>query len=244
MAWSESSGWGMRREHPEEALKFQTAPPSATTHSGVFVPDSPLDPSREVAWGAPWALTGVLAALDDLKNSGTGRRLRDPHPQRAAATGSLSEAQRKILAERISRLYSIAPEAAAWIVVEAQNAADETEVDPVLLLAVVGVESRFNPYAGSDAGAMGFTQALPRAHPEAVAQIEADGGSILDPRANLRLGADVLKLYLTLQHGDRRRALQQYNGALGDETYGYASTVLRVYDRLKAPPFTAKNTSS
>lgn len=147
-------------------------------------------------------------------------------------------AWRQALAQRISLDYGLAPQAAMFLVSEGQQAAEQHRVDPVLLLAVVSVESRFNPYVMSSSGAIGLTQTMPSAHPAKIQAIRDNGSTLIDPAANLKVGASILAEYLRWSHGDRVAALQQYNGARDDKTAKYAHKVLHNYERLRAqlPP--------
>ena len=93
---------------------------------------------------------------------------------------------------------------------------------PELVLAVIEVESRFDRFAISEAGAQGLMQVMPFwleeiGHPE---------DNLFDPRTNLRLGCTILRYYLDLERGDLVRALARYNGSLGRRTY--SDRVLRV----------------
>ncbi|HHQ42063.1 MAG TPA: lytic transglycosylase domain-containing protein [Chromatiales bacterium] len=86
---------------------------------------------------------------------------------------------------------------------------------PELVLAVIEVESRFDRFAISEAGAQGLMQVMPFwleeiGHPE---------DNLFDPRTNLRLGCTILRYYLDLERGDLVRALARYNGSLGRRTY-------------------------
>ena len=152
--------------------------------------------------------------------------------QQAAHPVADPGAIQKALASSISTEYHIAPAAAQNVVSQAYEVARVHQVDPVLLLAVVGVESRFNPLAGSNAGAVGLVQALARAHPDKVSPVLARGGSLTDVRTNLNLGAQILKEYMDLQHGNTTRALQAYKGSLNDPSQSYARTVLAVKARF------------
>ncbi len=86
---------------------------------------------------------------------------------------------------------------------------------PELVLAVIEVESRFDRFAISEAGAQGLMQVMPFwleeiGHPE---------DNLFDPRTNLRLGCTILRYYLDLERGDLVRALARYNGSLGRRAY-------------------------
>jgi soluble lytic murein transglycosylase-like protein len=141
---------------------------------------------------------------------------------------------RSTLAKRIGTDYNLAPQAADFLVQASQQAAEQQKVDPVLLLAVVGTESRFNPYLISSSGAIGLTQTMPSAHPGTIKAVSDQGGTLVDPSSNLHVGAAILAEYLTKTRGDRVAALQAYNGAGNDHQAHYAHRVLHIYDHLRA----------
>lgn len=148
------------------------------------------------------------------------------------ARETATAAWRKALASRIASDYKLAPQAAQFLVKEGQMAAESQRVDPVLLMAVVGIESRFNPYVISSAGAIGLTQAMPSAHPKKIQEIKDKGSTLVDPSSNLHVGATILAECLHRSHGNTVNALQCYNGAGNDATAKYAHKVLRIYERF------------
>jgi len=102
-------------------------------------------------------------------------------------------------------------------------------LDPLLIVAVIAVESRFNPIAESTMGAQGLMQVIPSYHKD---RLEAAGvDSVLDPHANIRLGAQILKEYIR-RGGTEVAGLQLYNGASDDATNAYASKVLGEKQKL------------
>ncbi len=86
---------------------------------------------------------------------------------------------------------------------------------PELVLAVIDVESNFNRYAISHAGAMGLMQIMPFWLDE----IGKPGDNLFDLKTNLRLGCTILRYYLDKEKGDLTRALARYNGSLGSHRY-------------------------
>lgn len=82
-------------------------------------------------------------------------------------------------------------------------------VSPELVLAVIDVESRFDRWAVSRAGAQGLMQIMPFW----LKLIGRPDDNLFQARTNLRLGCTILKYYLDQSHGDIRAALQRYNGA-------------------------------
>ncbi len=93
--------------------------------------------------------------------------------------------------------------------------ASRAGLDPQMVLGVIEVESRFRKYAVSRAGARGYMQVMPFW----VRQIGAKGQNLFHLRTNLRYGCTILRFYLDLEKGDLYRALERYNGSLGNPTY-------------------------
>ncbi|MDY3198567.1 MAG: transglycosylase SLT domain-containing protein, partial [Pseudomonadaceae bacterium] len=82
---------------------------------------------------------------------------------------------------------------------------------PDLVLAVIHVESLFDRFALSRAGAQGIMQVMPFWKNE----LGRPDDNLIDLATNLRYGCTILKYYLDLEKGDLRRALARYNGSLG-----------------------------
>ncbi|HVC37204.1 MAG TPA: lytic transglycosylase domain-containing protein [Gammaproteobacteria bacterium] len=98
-------------------------------------------------------------------------------------------------------------------------------VSPELVLSIINVESDFDRFAVSHAGAQGLMQIMPF-------WLKLSGqpnGNLFHETTNLRLGCTILKYYLGRSHGDIREALQRYNGA----TVGidYSDSVLKALSR-------------
>jgi len=93
--------------------------------------------------------------------------------------------------------------------------ATRVELPPELILAVIEVESNFDPYAISVAGALGLMQVMPFWKDE----IGRPGDNLNHVDTNLRYGCTILKFYLDKEKGDLRRALGRYNGSLGKRKY-------------------------
>ena len=88
-------------------------------------------------------------------------------------------------------------------------------LEPELVLAVIEVESNFDRYAVSVAGALGLMQVMPFWRNE----IGRPGDNLIHAETNLRYGCTILKFYLDKEKGDLRRALGRYNGSLGQRAY-------------------------
>ena len=93
--------------------------------------------------------------------------------------------------------------------------ASRVELPPELILAVIEVESNFDRYAISVAGALGLMQIMPFWLDE----IGRPNDNLLHTDTNLRYGCTILRFYLDKEKGDLRRALGRYNGSLGKRKY-------------------------
>jgi len=140
--------------------------------------------------------------------------------------------QQGAVANWISRRYRVAPEPISRLVKEAWSVGDRVGLDPTLILAIMAVESSFNPFAQSSVGAQGLMQVMTRVHDD---KYEAFGGNFaaFDPVTNLRVGAQVLKECIT-RAGGVEAGLRYYVGAsnLADDG-GYAVKVLAEQANLK-----------
>jgi soluble lytic murein transglycosylase-like protein len=158
---------------------------------------------------------------------------------------ALSQSAYRALTQHLSRRYRIASEASEMLVHITYDTGGKIGVDPLLILAVMAVESRFNPLAASDAGAKGLMQVVPKFHMD-----KLDGESSLQaalyPIANIRLGALMLKEYID-SSGSLEAGLQKYNGASGDSANHYAQRILaeraRYEQAMKSPVVIAQGAS-
>jgi soluble lytic murein transglycosylase-like protein len=144
---------------------------------------------------------------------------------------SVQEREQQALAEFISRRYRIADSAAASYVAIAYRAGRQYSVDPVLILSVMAIESRYNPVAESSMGAKGLMQVIPRFHLEKL--LDHGGESaLLDPEVNIHVGAQILREYYR-RFGDQEMALQMYAGAFDEPTLRYATKVFAERSQLE-----------
>lgn len=142
----------------------------------------------------------------------------------------LADEQRAV-AGFIARRYRIADQAVSGFVSTAYRAGHAFRVDPLLILAVAAVESRYNPVAESFLGAKGLMQIIPRYHQEKLREHGGEG-ALLDPEVNIHVGAQILREYLK-RFGETEAALQMYGGAFDEPTSQYANKVLSERLRLE-----------
>lgn len=177
------------------------------------------------------ALMRQLAAATAQVEDSAARSVSTAGPILAAATGLAQEREQRAVAEFIARRYRVAETASAAFVSTAYRAGREFAVDPLLILAVMAIESRYNPVAESSMGAKGLMQIIPKYHQEKLLE---HGGefALLDPDVNIQVGAQILREYMR-RFGVTETALQMYGGAMDEPTAQYAGKVLAEKARLK-----------
>ncbi|MFP5407049.1 MAG: transglycosylase SLT domain-containing protein, partial [Gammaproteobacteria bacterium] len=159
-------------------------------------------------------------------------------PRRPAARDDTDEsaeptAEQRNIARFVASKYRLTVGEVQRFVEHAYQAAREFRLDPYLVLAVVSVESSFNPNARNPSGAQGLMQVLTRVHTDKFAPF---GGSkaAFDPMANLAVGSQILKEYI-VREGSVEAALKSYVGAaLLPHDHGYGNKVLTERDRIVA----------
>ena len=120
----------------------------------------------------------------------------------------------------LSRKYRVSPEPMGALVSEAWSVGERSQIAPTLILAVMAIESKFNPFASGTQGGMGLMQIEPQANSET---LKPFGGRLaaFDPRTNLRVGARLLQELLQ-KSNSVEAALQAYamaSGQTGDTQY-------------------------
>ena len=143
-----------------------------------------------------------------------------------------NEARYRVLAEFLARRYRVSQDATLDLVSFAYAAGHQIGLDPLLIIAVIAVESRFNPIAESVAGAKGLMQVIPKYHAD---KLQEHGGvqAVFDPRINILVGSQILKEY-ERRAGSTTAALQMYAGAAGDLEDTYSTKVIAEKKRLQS----------
>jgi soluble lytic murein transglycosylase-like protein len=160
----------------------------------------------------------------------------------AAPAETASDREQRSLSDFIARRWRIADAAADQFVSIAYRAGELHRVDPVLILAVMAIESRYNPVAESTMGAKGLMQVIARYHQEKLLE---HGGepALLDPEVNILVGAQILREYQR-RFNDIETALQMYAGAFDEPTSQYATKVFAEKARLDAVRAKARKQSA
>lgn len=179
----------------------------------------------------------VLPGLAQLM--ATPEQLAQPNISEVAAAanqqdGKISaiEREQQWVTSWLAKRYRVASDASDMLVSAAYITAKEIKLDPLLILSVMAIESGLNPFAESPVGAQGLMQVMSKIHHE---KFEDMGGikAALNPIANIKVGALILKDYVT-RGGSVEAGLKLYVGAAAfDNDAGYGSKVMAEYRRLK-----------
>jgi soluble lytic murein transglycosylase-like protein len=190
----------------------------------------------------------TLTARPDLRQAGESKLMSWLQARHVAAVGMPIELdaidratasnpkdlpkQQAAVAYWLSKKYRVAPEPLSALVAEAYEIGKREKLDPTLILAVMAIESGFNPFAQSAVGAQGLMQVMTGVHKD---KYEYFGGNLaaFDPVTNLRVGVKVLQECIQ-RAGGLQPGLKFYVGAanLGDDG-GYADKVMAEHARLK-----------
>ncbi|MEB0114132.1 hypothetical protein RCH10_001941 [Variovorax sp. GrIS 2.14] len=168
--------------------------------------------------------------------------------ERTTATSPLDlPKQQAAVAYWLSKKYRVAAEPLSALVAEAYDLGKRSKLDPTLILAIMAVESSFNPFAQSQVGAQGLMQVMTRVHGD---KYESAGGTLtaFDPVTNMRVGVKVLQECIA-RAGSLEGGLRYYVGAANlEDDGGYAGKVLAEHGRLRqvadgrSPPTTTAPT--
>ena len=141
------------------------------------------------------------------------------------------ETRRHALSQFLARRYKVSQAVTLDFVTIAHAAGRQVGLDPLLIIAVMAVESRFNPIAESVAGAKGLMQVIPKYH---TAKLEEFGGekSVFDPETNILVGSQILREYMA-RTGSLKGGLQMYVGNSSDEDDVYTGKVMTEKQRLQ-----------
>ena len=133
----------------------------------------------------------------------------------------------------LSKKYNVAPEPLSALVAHAFDIGKKSNLDPTLILAIMAIESGFNPFAQSPVGAQGLMQVMTGIHHDKYAHF---GGKLaaFDPVTNLRVGVKVLEECIA-RAGSIEGGLRFYVGAANlDSDGGYTVKVMEEHSRLLA----------
>ncbi len=178
-------------------------------------------------YGVHW-LESAYAVVQSEAQAVSARVMAAP---REAPAVHPDAARHVALAEFLAKRYKVSQDVTLEFVQIAHAEGKESGLDPLLVMAVIAIESRFNPIAESVAGAKGLMQIIPKYHGDKLAPFGGEK-AVFDPESNIRVGTRILKEYLT-RTGNLGIALQMYAGALDDDSDAYTNKVLGEKQRLQ-----------
>ncbi len=194
------------------------------------------DPNGAAQAGQPLlkdAIDGVLASTKSKLASGAHLSFANALSATVAGkpVSGLNATQAQALRSYLARKYKIAHNVAGALINTAFVIGAERNLDPQLLLAVIAIESRYNPYAESHVGAQGLMQVMPRVHQDKFAVFEEGTVAALNPIANMWVGSQILSDCVR-----RRKSLEGglacYVGATGPGDGGYGARVIAEWRRI------------
>ncbi|WP_296650482.1 lytic transglycosylase domain-containing protein [Paraburkholderia sp.] len=143
----------------------------------------------------------------------------------------VSQREQSLVSGYLARRYRVAQGPVGELVKAAFDTGREVGLDPLLLLAVMAIESGFNPYAESGVGAQGLMQVMSKVHSD---KFQYFGGqsAALDPLANIKVGALVLKDCIA-RGGSVPGGLRLYVGSTSQDDGGYGAKVMAERGRLR-----------
>ncbi|WP_029363915.1 transglycosylase SLT domain-containing protein [Herbaspirillum lusitanum] len=207
---------GMMFFNPDFADKIIALSPFSDGQVEEAAPEAP--PLTNLMDTPAPALTGAAAAAIPLSDE-ERKMLGTPR-------------QQKLVTNWLSKRYRVAGDATDMLVSAAYLTARDIKLDPLLILAVMAIESRFNPFAESPMGAQGLMQVMSKVHHDKFQEL---GGvkAALNPVANIKVGSLILKEYVT-RGGSVEAGLKSYVGAADmANDGGYGIKVLSEYQNLK-----------
>lgn len=175
----------------------------------------------------------LRAWLQERQEAAIGFTEPDAIDRATAANPKDLPRQQAAVAFWLSKKYNVAPEPLSVLVAEAFEIGQKAKLDPTLILAIMAIESGFNPFAQSPVGAQGLMQVMTNVHH---AKYENFGGKLaaFDPVTNLRVGVKVLQECIA-RAGSVEAGLRFYVGAANLESDGgYAAKVMAEHARLLA----------
>jgi soluble lytic murein transglycosylase-like protein len=219
---------GLMFFNPDLADKLISMSPFSDEADEMQASDAPIvpplaelmSPAASVATGS--AMVGAASASSVSMQAMTAEERQLLGTQR----------QQKLVTEWLAKRYRVATDAADMLVSAAYLTARDIKLDPLLILSVIAIESRFNPFAESPMGAQGLMQVMSKVHHDKFQEL---GGvkAALNPVANIRVGSQILKEYVT-RGGSIEAGLKTYVGAAEmANDGGYGVKVLSEYQNLK-----------
>lgn len=234
-------------QHPRPVTTWSIEVAEAAPHPTAFAPTFPFTYRGEdepvvvaVPGVVPYPEAGRLAEParggSEATRPAAGQGRQSANPQRLGIY-SLTEATPEMRALRryLARRYDTAEQQLTRWLKTVETEARRYGIDPLLVVAIIAVESGFDPAQQSSQGAIGLMQVIPKWHLDKIdARVDGDPepDHLFDPKINIAVGVEVLAEGLA-RYRQLERALQYYNGSLNDRERRYSKKVLSVYRQLQ-----------
>jgi len=233
MVWS--NGFGMLNQYKDSNEVM--APQAADTEIAAVIYNKSMTPAstglasakqQTVALLMPSVAQMQVKSISHLSDRIPTSKI-DPQALDSNLMGSIQN--QRAVADFFEKKYNLDRAKIEEYVSSTILIAKEVNIDPVLLLAVISVESNFNPNTKSHAGAEGLMQVMTSVHKDKYA-IFGGTSEAAKPEVNIRVGAYILK-YLIATAGSLRNGLKYYVGAANAEgDGGYTDKVMAERNRL------------
>lgn len=212
------------------ADNHQETPDSLSAIAPVMASDelTLLDEEKQLAKEQP--AEGVAGAEETVQSDLNFTRALVDAEERVVIPG-VTASQVQALRRYISRKYRIAGNVTGALIKTVFAVGREFDLEPQLLLAVIAIESRYNPYAESHMGAQGLMQVMTKVHKEKFAAFGEGEMAAVHPLANIRVGAQILADCIR-RRGSLDGGLACYVGATGPGDGGYGAKVKAERSRL------------
>lgn len=229
MVWS--NGFGMLDQYKESSVVADAIASDAGIAAVLYNKSNPgLASAKQqtIALLMPSVAQVQVKSISHLSDRIPSSKI-DPQALDSNLMGSIQN--QRAVADFFEKKYSLDRSKIEEYVSNTVLIAKEVNIDPVLLLAVISIESNFNPNRKSHAGAEGLMQVMTSVHKEKYAHFGGTSDAV-KPEVNIRVGAYILK-YLIATSGSLRNGLKFYVGAANaEDDGGYGDKVMAERNRL------------
>ncbi len=174
---------------------------------------------------------------EPLANSEKKENVKTEPKTEAILSNFILVEQMQNLASFISGNYKIPLISAEKIVLTAYKESPSYNIDPIFFLSLISIESKFQQFVTSKAGAIGLSQVIPKYHKDNIAEVQVEHKDLWSIEGNMKLGLKVFSKYINLAKGNLSIASQLYNGSSNDPNKTYSRKIMSEQEKLKNVAF-------